>query len=59
MADEMAAKLKTKVFDAKIREGVAVKEAQISQDSIFHYAPQAKVTADYAELVDEILKPRS
>lgn len=55
LAADIAKKLHTKLFGACIREGIAVKEAQISQKSLFEYAPQAKVTADYNSFIDEFL----
>jgi chromosome partitioning protein len=51
---QLAAKLGTKVFDATIREGIAVKEAQLNQQSIFDYAPKANVTNDYRAFIDEL-----
>lgn len=52
---QLASRLETKVFDRPIREGIAVKEAQISQKSLFEYAPKANVTADYIAFIDELL----
>lgn len=54
MAETVAAQLHTKVFKTTIREAVAVKEAQMWQESLYEYAPKANVTADYEALVDEI-----
>lgn len=56
IAEQLAEKLGTTVFKTTIREAVAVKEAQISQESLFSYAPKAKVTEDYRAFVDEILE---
>lgn len=42
------------VYKTTIREGVAIREAQTYRMSIFDYAPRAKVTADYGQLLDEI-----
>lgn len=53
--ENTAIKLETKVFKSRIREAVAVREAQLAQQSLFDYAPTAKVTQDYAELVSEII----
>lgn len=55
MAERLSAKLGTKLFKTKIREGIAVKEAQISRKNLYRYAPNAKVTEDYRRFVDEIL----
>ncbi len=56
LAGQMAAKLGTKLFQAAIREAVAVREAQISQRSLYHYAPKAKVTEDYDRFIAELLE---
>lgn len=53
---DTAAKLHTRVFDTKIRECTALKEAQASRESIFDYAPKSNAALDYAALVEEILK---
>lgn len=59
LAGQLAEKLGTKLFTATIREAVAVKEAQINQQSLFTYAPKAKVTDDYRAFVDEIIGEES
>jgi chromosome partitioning protein len=53
---DTAAKLQTGVFSARIREAVAIKEAQASHEDIFTYAPKSKVTADYRQFVEEVLE---
>lgn len=55
-AQQLAAKLGTKVFDTTIREGIAVKEAQLNQQSIFEYAPKANVTDDYRAFIEALLE---
>lgn len=52
---QLAEKLKTKVFGSPIREGIAVKEAQINRRTLFDYAPKSKAAADYAAFIDELL----
>lgn len=59
LAEKIAAKLGTKLFKATIREAVAVKEAQISQQSLYSYAPKAKVTEDYSRFIAELLGEES
>jgi chromosome partitioning protein len=54
MIEETAARFKTKLYGAKIRECVAIKESQAVRKSIFAYAPRSNAAADYAALVDEI-----
>ena len=56
LAEQLADKLGTKLFKTTIREAIAVKEAQISQQSLFGYAPKAKVTEDYRAFIEELLE---
>ena len=53
---ETAAMIKTKVYKAKIREGIAVKEAQASGQSVITYSPKSNQTKDYNDFIDEFLK---
>lgn len=55
LAGQLAAKLGTRLFKATIREAIAVKEAQISQQSLFSYAPKSKVTEDYTRFIAELI----
>jgi chromosome partitioning protein len=50
-----AAEMRTRVYEATIRQGIAVQEAQHLQESIFENR-RAKVTADLAALVKEYLQ---
>lgn len=43
------------VYSSVIREAVAIREAQIMQQSIFDTAQKAKVTEDYSKFIDEYL----
>ncbi|MGF3141574.1 ParA family protein [Facklamia sp. P13064] len=54
MLENTARMINTKVFDAKIREAIAVKEAQAMRDDLLSYAPKANVTADYLAFIDEL-----
>lgn len=56
MIKSTAEQLDTKLFDATIREAIAIKEAQASKQDIFSYAPNSKVASDYMELVEEFLR---
>lgn len=49
-----AAQLRTKLFDTKIREAVAVKEAQAALSDIFTMDPKSNPSKDYASLIKEI-----
>ena len=45
----------TVVYDTKIRESVAVKEAQLLRGDIYTEAPKATATLDYVAFVDEFI----
>lgn len=53
---DVAEKLDTKVFKSKIRNAIAVSEAQALQKDIFNYAPKSRVTTDLNALINEIIK---
>ena len=55
MSQTIAAQLHTRVFDAKIRQGVAVAEAPAHCQSILEYAPKSKPALDYADFIKEVL----
>lgn len=55
LAGQLAGKLGTKLFKTTIREAIAVKEAQISQQSLYTYAPKANVIEDYNRFIDELI----
>lgn len=52
----MAAELDTKVFRAWIREATVIKEAQAVKQSLFEYAPSAKVAYDYRFFIEELME---
>jgi len=54
MIDDTAKQLGTKTFQTKIREAVAVQEAQAYRTNIFDYAPKSKVTSDYEAFMQEL-----
>lgn len=56
LAGQLAERLGTRLFDTRIRESITVKEAQISQQSLFEYAPRAQVTEDYRQFIEELLR---
>lgn len=53
---ELATELNTKLYNAKIREAIAIKESQTTRQDIFNYAGKSKVANDYNEFIDEFLK---
>jgi chromosome partitioning protein len=46
----------TSVFDTVIREGIAIKEAQTQQASLYSTAPKSNAAVDYLAFIDEYLK---
>jgi len=55
MMEDAAQKNKTKVFNARIRECVAVKEAEAGQVELFSYAPKSNASIDYCEFIKELI----
>lgn len=55
MSQQIAAQLSSKVFQNKIRQGVAVAEAPAHGESVITYAPTSNPARDFSALVDEIL----
>lgn len=53
-AEELAEEIGTKVFDAKIREGIAVREAQAVGEDLFSYAPRSNPAKDYQQFIEEL-----
>lgn len=53
---DTARQLDTFVYQAVIREGIAVKEAQAQRMDIFTYAPKSNAAGDYMAFVNEMLK---
>lgn len=51
-----AAQTGTKVYNTRIRECTAIKEAEIMQTNIFEYAPRSNAAKDYTALLEEILQ---
>lgn len=56
MLQDTAESLNTKVFDAKIRDAVAITEAQAMQQDILKYDPHANVVRDIKVYVNELEK---
>lgn len=48
--------LDTKVFETRIRQGVAIQEAQLAKEDLFSYSPRSAVCDDYRNFVDEFLE---
>ena len=56
MAEQIAAQLDTRVFEAKIRTSVSVAEAPAHGESVLSYAPSSKPAADFRLLLDEVIR---
>ena len=52
---QLAQRLGTRVYQSAIREAIAVKEAQISRENLFTYAPGSNVAKDYQAFLQEAL----
>lgn len=46
----------TKLFNSKIREAIAIKEAQATHQDIFSYDATTNVAKDYLKFIEELLK---
>lgn len=53
--EQLARILGTKIYDTKIRECVAILEAQAMEKDIFSYSPKCNAAIDYMSFVDEII----
>ena len=52
----MAESIGTKLYDSKIRECTAIKEAQATGQNIFDYSKKCNASIDYNNFIDEFLK---
>ena len=55
LLEDTAEQLNTKVFTSRIRECIALKEAQASQTDIFTYNPRSNAGIDYKALLEEMI----
>lgn len=55
MAQTMAGQLGTRVFKTWIRDGVAIREAQMQRVSLFEYAPKAPIAVDCQNFLRELM----
>ncbi|CZE33331.1 sporulation initiation inhibitor Soj homolog [Streptococcus pneumoniae] len=55
LLERTAKELDTKVFKTRIRENIAVKEAQAVRQNLYEYAPNSNASKDYQALTKEIL----
>lgn len=55
MIAQTAKKLDTRLYDTRIRECTAVKEAQALREDIYSYAPRSNAAKDYRALLEEMI----
>ena len=55
LMEEEAAALNTRIYQTRIRECTAVKEAQAVREDIFSYSPRSNAAKDYRAVIDELL----
>lgn len=56
MVDDIAKQIETTVFETKLRDYTAIKEAQASRTNIFDYCATHNAIDDYTDFVNEFLK---
>ena len=56
LLEDTANQLQTKLFNTRVRECIALKEAQASQQDIFTYSPKSNATQDYTAFIEEVLE---
>lgn len=56
MMETNAGKLNIKVFETKIRECTAIKEAQAMRQNLFAYAPKSNAAKDYGAFISELIQ---
>lgn len=54
LLESSAMELETKVFKTRIRENIAVKEAQAVRQNLYEYAPNSNGSKDYTALTQEV-----
>lgn len=56
LIEQSAEHLCTRLYDTRIRECTALKEAQATRQDIYSYAPKSNAAEDYSKLVEEVLQ---
>ena len=56
MAQQLAKQIDTRVFDTRIRTGVAIAEAPAHGESIFDYNPRSAAVGDYQDFIREVME---
>jgi chromosome partitioning protein len=55
MMEEEASALHTRIYQTRVRECTAVKEAQALREDIYSYAPRSNAAKDYRAVIDELI----
>lgn len=56
--EDVAKRLNTKVFKSRIRQAIAIKEVEYTQENLFEAYKKANVTTDFEAFIDEFLAER-
>ena len=56
MLEQTAGQLHSKLYNSRIRECTALKEAQALKQDIYTYAPRSNASSDYKALIDELME---
>lgn len=56
MLEQTSKQLHTKVFKTKLKEAIAIKEAQGEQKNLFEYDPRSKAAKNATEFIDELME---
>lgn len=54
--NEASRRLRTEMFETKVRQAIAISECQTAKMDIFSYAPDSKVASDYDDFITELLE---
>lgn len=54
--ESKANQIKSVLFNTVIREGIAIREAQTQQDTVFNVAPKSNVAIDYLNFINEYIE---
>jgi chromosome partitioning protein len=55
LLEETAMQLQTKLYQTRIRECIAIKEAQAKRTDIFSYSAKSNASEDYWNFIEEVL----
>lgn len=55
MMEAEASALNTRIYQTRVRECTAVKEAQAVREDIYSYSPRSNAAKDYRAVIDELI----